>query len=126
MSTTATGPVSYDRHRDLPRLLRLWPNQIASLTKRDQNWLVERLGQVLRAERQRGLTRHWSYDLSRHAAVLTAYKCERQILENQAKSERRLQVQLDLRNALKVSVERPAAAWSPPPQLPSNPGPPAR
>ena len=46
MSTTATGPVSYDRHRDLPRLLRLWPNQIASLTKRDQNWLVERLGQV--------------------------------------------------------------------------------
>ena len=31
---------------------------------------------MLRAERQRGLNRHWSYDLGRHAALLRAYRAE--------------------------------------------------
>ena len=71
----------YERLRDLPRLLRLWPEEVRRLGPGDQAWLVERLGQVLRAERQRGITRHWSYDLSRHAALLRAWRGEKAMLD---------------------------------------------
>ena len=77
--------VPYHRGRDLPRLLKLWPEEVRRLAEADQPWLVERLGQVLRAERQRGLTRHWSYDLSSHAALLRAYRAENEALDLQMK-----------------------------------------
>lgn len=66
----------YDRVRDLPRLLRMWPHEVLALGEGDRAGLVERLRQMLRAERRRGLTRHWSYDLSRHAALLRAFRAE--------------------------------------------------
>ena len=69
-------PASYDRQRDLPRLLRMWPGEVIALGEADRAGLVERLRQMLRNERRRGLTRHWSYDLSRHAALLRAYRAE--------------------------------------------------
>ena len=71
----------YARTRDLPRLLRLWPEEVRRLGEADQAWLVERLAQMLRAERQLGLARHWSYDLSRHAAVLRAWRAEKAVHE---------------------------------------------
>ena len=66
----------YERIKDLPRLLRLWPEEAARLGDGDQVWLVAKLRDMLRSERQRGLTRHWSYDLSRHAALMRAYRAE--------------------------------------------------
>ena len=71
---------AYDRDRDLPRLLRLWPSETARLTAGDQPWLVGKLRQMLRAERQRALTSHWTYDLTRHLALLRAYRGEVAIL----------------------------------------------
>ena len=91
MFKTTTNDAAYDRMRDLPRMLRLWPQEIGRLSESDQAWLVERLAQVLRAERQRGLTRHWSYDLSRHAGLLRAYRAEKQLLDLQTKAATRLQ-----------------------------------
>jgi endonuclease/exonuclease/phosphatase family metal-dependent hydrolase len=67
---------SYDRLRDLPRLLRIWPGDVVKLGEADRSVLVERLRQMLRDERRRGLARHWSYDLSRHAALLRAHRAE--------------------------------------------------
>ena len=85
------GPGRYDRMADLPRLLQIWPHQIAALSIVDHGGLVERLRTALRQERQRGLARRWSYDLSRHAALLTALRAEtallaerRRVLEQQA------------------------------------------
>ncbi len=74
--TGATRAADYDRRRDLPRLLRMWPAEVLALGEADRVGLVEQLRQMLRAERQRGLNRHWSYDLGRHAALLRAYRAE--------------------------------------------------
>ena len=75
--TAATqAPTPYDRMRDLPRLLRMWPHEVAALGEADRGALIERLRQMLRNERKRGLSRHWSYDLARHAALLRAYRAE--------------------------------------------------
>ena len=42
--------------------------------------LLAVLRRALRAERNRGLTGHWTYDLSRHAQLLAIYRdmCKRQ------------------------------------------------
>ena len=45
--------IAYDRLRDLPRLLRMWPNEVVALGEADRARLVERLRQMLRAELQR-------------------------------------------------------------------------
>ena len=73
--------IAYDRLRDLPRLLRMWPNEVVALGEADRAGLVERLRQMLRAERRSGLARHWSYDLNRHAALLRAYRAEAAALQ---------------------------------------------
>jgi hypothetical protein len=75
-ASAITGAAPYDRLRDLPRLLRMWPGEVLALGEADRVRLVERLRQMLRNERKSGLARHWSYDLSRHAALLRAYRAE--------------------------------------------------
>ena len=82
------GHTAYDRLRDLPRLLRLWPEEVLRLGSGEQTWLVAKLRDVLRAERQRGLARHWSYDISRHAALLRAYRAEDTVLRTQTFRQR--------------------------------------
>jgi hypothetical protein len=84
LGACAAAASGYDRLRDLPRLLRLWPDEVRSLGAPDQPWLVKRLGRVLRTERHLGLVRHWSYDLSRHAALLRAWRTEKAELERAA------------------------------------------
>ena len=80
-TSSPAAAIDYDRLRDLPRLLRMWPNEVVALGEGDRAVLVERLRQMLRAERRRGLARHWSYDLSRHAALLRAYRAETAALQ---------------------------------------------
>jgi hypothetical protein len=79
-TTRAQGP-TYERQRDLPRLLRLWPEEVRRLEAGDQDWLVLKLAKMLRTERQLGLARHWSYELARHAALLRAWRAEKEVQE---------------------------------------------
>ena len=67
----------YERQRDLPRLLRLWPEEVRRLDAGDLDWLVTKLAKMLRTERQLGLAPHWSYQLTRHAALLRAWRAEK-------------------------------------------------
>ena len=66
----------YDRARDLPKLLPLWPLEIVTSKTADHAGLLARLRKARRAERQRGASGHWTYDLARHAQLLRAYRAE--------------------------------------------------
>lgn len=68
------GP--YDRERDLSRLLRLWPSEVARLGEHDRVWIVQRLRLALKQERKLGIAGHWAYDLTRHAALARALRAE--------------------------------------------------
>lgn len=72
----------YQRQRDLPRLLALWPHEIKDETAMGTRKLIARLRSALRAERQRGHAGHWSYDLDRHLGLVKAYKSEMAALED--------------------------------------------
>jgi hypothetical protein len=67
---------AYLRSRDLPRLVPVWPHELATQTPADHLRLLAKLRRALRAERRRGLAGHWAYDLARHAHLLRAYRCE--------------------------------------------------
>jgi hypothetical protein len=69
---------TYERARDLPRLLPLWPHETVIATPAAQHALVARLRRALRAERQRGVAGHWAYNLARHADLARAYRAELQ------------------------------------------------
>ena len=80
---------AYERQRDLPRLLRLWPEEVRRLEAGDQDWLVTKLANMLRTERQLGLARHWSYELTRHAALLRAWRAEKAVQAARARQAAR-------------------------------------
>ena len=73
----ATPGQNYDRARDLPRLVTLWPEEIADISPAARLRLVAKLQSQLRRERQRGLAGHWTYDLARHRQLLIAYQAEK-------------------------------------------------
>jgi hypothetical protein len=75
-SHSDVDPRAYDRARDLPKLLPLWPLEIVTSKIADHAGLLARLRKALRAERQRGVNGHWTYDLARHAQLLRAYRAE--------------------------------------------------
>ena len=66
----------YERARDLPKLLPLWEWELETPSEAEHARLLARLRRALRAERQRGLGGHWTYDLARHAQLLRAYRAE--------------------------------------------------
>ena len=72
---------AYDRSRDLPGLLALWPWEIENLSLERHQQLVSRLRMALRRERQRAVAGRWTYDLARHARLLAAYRSEAAMLE---------------------------------------------
>jgi hypothetical protein len=72
---------NYVRERDLPRLMAVWPRELTDTSEAGRSLLIERIRNALRAERQRGLAGHWTYDLARHAAMLAAYRAEAEDLE---------------------------------------------
>lgn len=73
-----TTPWMANRKRDLGRLLPLWPSELDDTNLAGRLRLLSRLRAALRAERQRGIAGHWSYDLARHRALLNAYRAEAQ------------------------------------------------
>ncbi len=67
---------AYQRARDLPRLLPLWPHELETIDLAQHARLLARMRRALRIERQRGRGGHWAYDLARHAELLRAYRLE--------------------------------------------------
>ena len=80
--------VRYDRARDLPRLISVWPSEIESLDAAGHAALIAKIERVLRAERRRGLAGHWTYDLARHSQLLSALRVEVEALAH-AHAQRR-------------------------------------
>jgi len=72
----ANPEASYVRARDLPKLVPLWPSEINARGLGEHARLLAKLRRALRAERQRGISGHWTYDLARHAQLLRAYRAE--------------------------------------------------
>jgi hypothetical protein len=70
------GAAVYQRARDLPKLVALWPRELADESPEGRRLVLAKLRRALRAERRRGLAGHWSYDLNRHLGLLSAYKGE--------------------------------------------------
>jgi hypothetical protein len=66
----------YDRRTTLCSVLALWPQEIEDDSLAGRLLIVAKVRRALRAERQRGLAGHWTYDLARHAELLRAYKQE--------------------------------------------------
>lgn len=66
----------YDRRTALAKVLALWPHEIEDESREGRAHILARLRRALRAERQRGLAGHWTYDLARHAELLRVYKQE--------------------------------------------------
>ncbi len=73
---SGADPANYQRARDLPRLLPLWPHEVEPASQAEHAHLLARIRRALRLERQRGVAGHWAYDLARHAALLRAYRAE--------------------------------------------------
>ena len=66
----------YDRERDLPGLLPVWPREIRDMTPEKHHRLIQRLKRALREERRRGIAGSWTYDLARHARLFRALQAE--------------------------------------------------
>lgn len=72
-----TSPLpAYDRTRDLPGLIAVWPAELSDTSAEGRRRLIAKLRRALRAERRRGLRGHWTYDLARHAQLLVAFDAE--------------------------------------------------
>ncbi len=72
----AAGACVYSRARDLPRLIALWPHELADESLEGCRYVLTKLRRALRAERRRATSGHWSYDLNRHLGLVSAYKGE--------------------------------------------------
>ena len=70
----------HERAGALARLVPLWPSEIADTSRAGRTRIVAKLYRALKAERQRGVSGHWTYDLARHAALLSAWRRERAAL----------------------------------------------
>ncbi len=66
----------FDRQAELPRVLPLWPHEIADESLAGRQRIIAKLARALRAERSRGIAGHWTYDLARHSALLRIYRLE--------------------------------------------------
>ncbi len=67
---------TYDRARDLPPLIALWPHEMTDRSEAGRQRLIAKLKRALREERRRGIAGHWTYSLARHAGLLRAYRHE--------------------------------------------------
>jgi hypothetical protein len=73
-SMAEAGAAAYLRSRDLPKLVPLWPHELADHSPEGCRHVLAKLRSALRAERRRALSGRWSYDLNRHLGLISAYK----------------------------------------------------
>lgn len=74
----------YDRERDLPRLMAVWPRELKDYSIPGTETIIAHTQKVLRACYASALRPEtkWAYDMNRHIALLTALKCEQARLEH--------------------------------------------
>lgn len=70
------SPATYDRQRDLPRLLPLTARQVSSGVLADRLAVIALLVQALGRERARAAMGVWSHDVSRHRLLTSALRRE--------------------------------------------------
>ncbi|HWE21564.1 MAG TPA: hypothetical protein VG758_31045 [Hyphomicrobiaceae bacterium] len=75
-SEPAAPPRPYDRRTELTRILPLWPHELNDASPEGRRRVLGKLRRALGAERRRGITGHWTYDLARHAELLRVYRLE--------------------------------------------------
>jgi hypothetical protein len=71
----------YCRTRHLPRLLKMWPSEVADYSYPGTLRIAALLRNALRAERRRARASHRDYDLTRHMGLIDALKAERERLQ---------------------------------------------
>lgn len=76
-ATVRAGAIRYERARHLPRLIRAGPDEYAGDDAETARAIVARLVHALNAERRRGRSGHWTYDMNRHIALMQALAAER-------------------------------------------------
>jgi hypothetical protein len=77
LSLCPSGNPTYSRSERLAGLIGLWPHELEDYSHPGTSRIVALLRKALRAERNRGKSGHWAYDLNRHQALSTALKAER-------------------------------------------------
>jgi len=65
-----------DPGSELASLVALWPEELADKSRLGHERRLALLRRALRAERQRGLAGHWTYDLARHERLWRVYRSE--------------------------------------------------
>ena len=65
-----------DRRTTVAKVLALWPHELEEESLNGRQKRLAKLRQALRAERRRGLSGHWTYDLARHVELLRVYREE--------------------------------------------------
>jgi hypothetical protein len=78
-----------ERRKRLTSLLPLWPADIEDTSVDGRARLVTVLERALRAERRRGLSGHWTYDLARHMQLLEAWRAEIRALNTATRNMKR-------------------------------------
>jgi hypothetical protein len=68
--------LEHDRRAAIAKVLALWPHEIEDESLSGRERILAKLRQALRAERRRGLSGHWTYDLGRHVELLRVYREE--------------------------------------------------
>ena len=74
-------PVTAARRSELGRLFPMWPAELMDCSLSGRRRIVQVLARALREERRRCRAGHWTYDLTRHAALSRHLKWERGELE---------------------------------------------
>lgn len=85
--THQTIPINdhiYDRQKDLPRLIPLWPEELTDHTKVGTKKIIEKIYIALQVERRKAKTSHWSYNLTKHIGLLAALKAEQKNMQKKA------------------------------------------
>jgi hypothetical protein len=70
------SPPLDNRRAAIAEVLAVWPHEIEDETLAGRERLLTRLRSALRAERRRGISGHWTYDLARHIELLRIYRAE--------------------------------------------------
>ncbi len=78
---------AYNREAELPKLVGLWPAELRDMSPEGTAKIIALLRKALRAERRRGQSGHWTYDLTRHLALSEALKAEEHRLDELTRRE---------------------------------------
>jgi hypothetical protein len=76
LSAIGAPQPGYDRRAALARVLALWPHELEDESPAARRMILAKLRRALRAERRRGVSGHWTYDLARHVELLRVYRAE--------------------------------------------------